>query len=149
MEETLGTRNSKYWQRQVQIQFLAAHAWFTFASGGRQEGLLQMRAAAELEAPTNKNVVTPGPLAPARELLGEMLMEASQPRSAQEEFERVIGLEPERFRSVYGAARAAELSGDLPSALVRYSDLLRVAANSDTDRLELRQARAFMATHPP
>lgn len=147
LEEKLGEQGKFYWQRQAGIQYLSAHAWSSFASGRRQEGLAEMRAAADLESHTNKNVVTPGPLAPARELLGEMLLGSDRSRDAQREFEAVLDTEPNRFRSVYGAARSAELAGDLQAATKGYSRLLQIAAKADTDRLELRQAAKFLTNH--
>jgi tetratricopeptide (TPR) repeat protein len=147
LEEKLHAGGNTYWEEQVEIQFVAANAWVAFASGRREEGISQLRAAAKLEGTTNKNVVTPGPLAPARELLAEMLLDAGQSADARAEFEQVLKTEPNRFRSVFGAARAAELAGDLPGAKEGYSDLLQIAAKSDTDRPELQMARAFVAGH--
>jgi predicted Zn-dependent protease len=100
-----------------------------------------------LEATTNKNVVTPGPLAPARTLLAEMLLDAGQPADAREAFDEVLAVEPHRFRSMYGAARAAELSGDVTTAKQAYADLLTLAQKADNDRPELQTARAFLASH--
>ena len=71
-----------------------------------------MRDAAEREDATEKSAVTPGPIAPARELLGEMLLELNQPAAALKEFERTLKIEPRRFRTVAGAAKAATASGN-------------------------------------
>ncbi len=81
-----------------------------------------MRAAAALEDGTEKSAVTPGPLAPARELVGEMLLEMNRPADALEEFEATLeeGAEPvprpvrrrpvglARRRSAEGAHATAE-----------------------------------------
>jgi tetratricopeptide (TPR) repeat protein len=88
--------------------------------------------------------VTPGPLAPARELLGFMLLEANQPREALAAFEATMRKEPNRFRGAYGAARAAEATGDRARASRYYKQLLQIAADADSDRPELAAARAFI-----
>jgi tetratricopeptide (TPR) repeat protein len=92
----------------VQILELAVRAWTALAEGKNEEALRQMRSAAELEDWTEKSAVTPGPLAPARELLGEMLLQMNEPAQALEQFEAMLKKEPGRFRALYGAARAAQ-----------------------------------------
>ena len=90
-----------------------------------------MKSAAELEDGTEKSAVTPGPLAPARELLGEMLLEMKEPTQALEQFEATLTKEPGRFRALYGAAHAAQLSGS-PEASQRYfGELLKVCERAD------------------
>ena len=81
----------EYWTTQVDIQRQAAEAWMLWAQGRKDAALKAMAAAAALEDTTEKSAVTPGPLAPAHELLGEMLLEAKQPAEALKEFE--TGLE--------------------------------------------------------
>ena len=101
-----------------------------------------MRAAAEREDATEKNAITPGPLAPARELLGEMLRASQQPALALKEFEATLRKEPDRFRALAGAAGAADAAGDKAAARKHYERLLRVAARADTPgRPELVEAR--------
>jgi Tfp pilus assembly protein PilF len=86
--------------------------------------------------------VTPGPLAPARELLGEMLLAANDPASAQTQFEAALEKEPARFRALYGAGRAAKLAGHLDASRSHFRELLRVCTNSDKPgRAELREVR--------
>jgi Tfp pilus assembly protein PilF len=101
-----------------------------------------MREAATLEDGTEKAAVTPGPLAPAREQLGEMLLLMKQPAAARQEFEATLTREPNRFRAVYGAAHAASLAGDRAAARRYYAQLLKICARADTpDRPELAEAR--------
>jgi Tfp pilus assembly protein PilF len=101
-----------------------------------------MRQAAEREDATEKSAVTPGPIAPARELLGEMLLEVNQPAEALKEFEHTLKIEPRRFRTVAGAARAAMAAGDRATARRYYAQLLKIAARADkTGRAELITAR--------
>ena len=82
---------------------------------------------------------------PARELLGELLMELDQPARALPEFEKVLRSSPNRFNAIYGAGRAAELCGDRKKAKERYSELLQLCGHADAQRLELQNARAFLA----
>ncbi len=131
-----------YWAGQVDIETRAAGAWLAFAEGRRAEALAEMRAATALEDGTEKNAITPGPLAPARELLGEMLLEAREPAEALKEFEATLAREPGRFRALAGAARAAADAGDVPTAARYRARLLESCARADTPgRRELVDAR--------
>jgi hypothetical protein len=133
-----------YWADQALIQSEMIEAWIVHTEGRSEEALQRLRAAADHEDATEKSVVTPGPLIPARELLGEMLMELARPGDALVEFEAVTVKEPNRFRALYGAARAAELSGDRDKARAHYTTLMTVAANPASGRSELATARAFL-----
>jgi tetratricopeptide (TPR) repeat protein len=81
---------------------------------------------------------------PARELLGETLLELERPAAALAEFERTLDASPNRFRSLYGAARAAELAGEPERAREYYRKLLDVDGSADVKRPELLEAREFM-----
>jgi tetratricopeptide (TPR) repeat protein len=132
-----------YWANQVEIQRQEVSAWLAFAEGDPQGALAGMRAAAELEAGTEKNAITPGPLTPARELLGDLLLELKRPSEALKEFEATLTKEPNRFRSLYGAAEAAKLGGDRQTAQKYFRELLKVAERADTPgRSELAEARS-------
>jgi hypothetical protein len=133
-----------YWADQALIQTEVIEAWVAHVEGRTQEALTRLRAAADHEDATEKNVVTPGPLVPARESLAEMLMELGRPGDALVEFETVTVAEPNRFRALYGAARAAELSGDPDTARAYYATLMNVAANPAGGRPELTTARVFL-----
>jgi hypothetical protein len=134
-----------YWAEQVEIARLGAEAWIAFAEGRRADAVAAMTMAAEREDKTEKAAVTPGPLAPARELLGEMLLEAGQPADALAAFEITVAKEPNRFRGVSGAARAAELAGDRRKAAQYYRQLLQIAAKADAPgRPALAAARASL-----
>jgi tetratricopeptide (TPR) repeat protein len=131
-----------YWAEQVEIQRRGAAAWLAFAEGRRDEALAAMRAAADMEDATEKNAVTPGPIAPARELVGEMLMELNRPADALVQYERTLTKEPKRFRALLGAARAARAAGDAAKARRYATELLEVAAQADQPgRPELAEAR--------
>jgi tetratricopeptide (TPR) repeat protein len=132
-----------YWPSQADFQIKALSAWIGLAEGRSGEAVELMRAAAEAEEASDKHPVTPGNVAPSRQLLGEMLVAAGQPQQALIEFERSLKRDPNRFRSLHGAARAAEAAGNAPLARDYYSRLLAIAADRDTDRPEVVQARAF------
>jgi hypothetical protein len=111
--------------------------------GGNEEAALRwMRSAADMEDKTDKHPVTPGPVLPARELLGELFMELDQ--LALPEFEAVLRGSPKRFNATYGAAPAAELSGSRMGASERYSELLQLCDHADSESLELLNARTFL-----
>ena len=144
--ERLLRADEKYWALQVEIQELAVRAWAALAAGKKEEALRQMKAAAELEDGTEKSAVTPGPLAPARELLGEMLLEMNEPAKALEQFEATLKKEPGRFRALYGAAHAAQLSGNRDTSQRYFHELMKVCAHADKPgRSELTEAGAQTA----
>jgi len=131
MREKLTTMKEDYWANQVDIQRQEVSAWLAFADDDSRRALTGMRAAAAQEDQTEKSVVTPGPLAPARELLAELLLELKRPTEALKEFEATLTKEPNRFRSLYGAAEAAKLAGDRHTARAYFQKLLEVAARGD------------------
>jgi len=137
------------WGAQVEIQRLSATAWAEHSQGDDVSALHTMRSAAELEDSAEKHPVTPGPVLPARELLGELFLELDRPELALAEFEAVLRRFPGRFNATYGAARAAELSGDQKHAVKRYRDLLGLCGRADTERLELQNARSYLKGAAP
>jgi tetratricopeptide (TPR) repeat protein len=106
-----------------------------------------MRAAADAEDKTEKHAVTPGPLAPARELYGYMLLERGMAEEALAAFEATKAKEPNRYHGFAGAAQAAEKLGDKAKARENYEKLIALAANADSDRPEVAAARKFMASN--
>ena len=144
LRDALATAKLGYWVEQVEIQHQVVTAWVAFAQGRHDEALQIMRTAADREEATEKHPVTPGPLVPARELLGEMLLAADQPQAALQAFEASIQVEPNRFWGVYGAARAAELAGDRDKANTYYAQLIALAERTDSMRPALAQAKEFI-----
>ena len=145
IQHELAQANEKYWADQVEIQRELAIAWILRAEGKDEEALTQMRSAVALEASTEKHPVTPGPIIPARESLGELLIELNQPQQALQEFAASLQDSPNRFNGLFGAARAAELMGDKKSAAEYYAKLVILTANADSDRPELRKTKEFLA----
>lgn len=145
LRDTLTQTNEKYWAEQVEIQQETAAAWLALAEGKQEEALRQMRAAADHEDATDKHPVTPGVILPARELLGEMLLELKQPALAVVEFEASLRTAPNRFNALAGAGRAAKLSGDREKAKTYYAKLMSVCDHSDGERPELGDARSLLS----
>jgi hypothetical protein len=142
IQDQLAQAKEGYWAQQAEIQRRTASAWLAFAERRGADAIAGMQAAAALEDSTEKAAVTPGPLAPARELLGEMLLELKQPAQARKAFEATLRKEPNRFRAVYGAARSAALDGDRTAARRYYDQLLKICERADNpDRAELAAAR--------
>ena len=133
-----------YWSEQVEIQRLAAQAWIELAQGRRETALSLARQSADRQDAAEKAAVTPGHLAPSREMLGEMLLELNQPAQALNEFEASAVDNPNRFRGTYGAALAAARAGDKKRARAHYAKLLELAGKGDR-RPELDQAKTWLA----
>lgn len=134
-----------YWPQRAEVQIKIASAWAAFAEGNKQDALKLMREGADMEDASEKHPVTPGYLVPARELLGEMLLELNRPELALKEFETSRKVEPGRFRGLLGAARAAEMSGNKAKARDYYNELIVLTAKSDGERPELAWAKEFIA----
>lgn len=142
IRERLLKAGESYWAQQVEIQEFEVGAWAALADGKKQEALEQMKSAAQLEDGTEKSAVTPGPLAPARELLGEMFLEMKQPAQALEQFEATLTKEPGRLRALYGAGRAAQLSGKREASQKYFAELLKVCERMDKPgRPEIMEAQ--------
>ncbi len=134
----------KYWSGQVEMQRLGAQAWIELAQGRRAMALAYMHQAADLQDASEKWPGTPGYVGPARELLGEMLLELNHPAQALKEFEVSARHDPNRFRGTYGAALAAAQSGDMAKARAYYAKLYELAGKGDT-RPELQHAKTWLA----
>src|SRR5262249_28734931 len=100
-----------------------------------------MRDAAELDDSTDKHPVTPGSLIPAREQLADLLLDLNRPADALKEFEASLRIAPNRFNGIYGAAKAAQASGDQGKAMTYYGQLVKLCPQADGDRPELEQAK--------
>jgi tetratricopeptide (TPR) repeat protein len=144
LRDVLKTAKDEYWAEQVDIERQIAVAWLAFADGQKEEAVRLMRAAADQEDGTDKAAFSPGPIAPARELLGEMLLDAGNAKDALAAFEATMKKEPNRFRGAYGAARAAEALGNRAVARKYYLQLIEIAKDADAQRAELRRARSFV-----
>ncbi len=133
------------WAAQVDVQRRTVAAWLALAEGRQDKALETMRAAADLEDSTDKSPVTPGAVAPAREMLAEMLLNLELPAEALAELERVLEDAPNRLRSLHGAAQAALLAGETQVAKRYFTELLELGRLADSERPELREAGNFLA----
>ncbi len=143
--EALKSAKNGYWATEVEVQRVAAGAWVTLAKGDKDEALRAMRAAVDLEDSSEKHAVSPGRLLPARELLGEMLLEAGRPGEALAEFERSLARDPNRFRSYSGAGLAAAQAGNADKARYYYGRLVDMAGGG-VARPETARARAYLGS---
>lgn len=144
VRDTLRARSDAYWASAVEAQRWGVEAWIAHARGRHALALELIEQAALLEERIDKHPVTPGPVLPAREMQGDMLMALDRPREALAAYQAALETEPRRARSLHGAARAAVAVGDAALARARYTELLEVMALADTERPELLEARAYL-----
>lgn len=133
------------WRKQILIQHQIADGWLAHATGKADDALRLMRSAADLDDATEKHPVTPGAILPAREQLGELLLDLGRPREALVEYEASLRRAPRRLSGLYGAARAAKLAGDVKTANHYYAELGGMTERSDDERQEITDARASLA----
>lgn len=98
-----------YWATQVHVQSNEALAWIAYAEGKKDDALKLMRAAADEEDAVEKRPVTPGAIVPAREQLGDMLLESNRAPEALNEFEKALTMAPQRRGALMGQARARQI----------------------------------------
>ena len=145
LREGLEKANQSYWAEQVEVQVLGAQAWLAQALGNKDEALKFMNAAADLEDGSAKHVAMENRLYPMRELLGDLLREHGDPAAALKAYEVSTKNVPARLRGFYGAAKAAEASGDGKKAAAYFGQLARLTRNADSDRAEIREAKQQLA----
>jgi tetratricopeptide (TPR) repeat protein len=146
LRDALKAAKSDYWATEVEVSRLGAAAWAAWARGKHEEALSLMRNAADIEDKSEKHIVTPGRIVPARELLGEMLLQLKRPAEALKEFEASQTREPDRFRGLYGTAQAAAQSGDIAKAKRFFARLIDIAGQGEP-RPELVEARKFLSAN--
>ncbi len=143
LRDALAAEGDDYWATVVEAQRLAAEAWLVIARGDSVTALTLANEAADLEDTFEKHPVTPGPLLPARELLGDLLMELDRPGEAQAEYEATLEVERNRARARFGAARAAEQAGDQPAEARHYEALAVLLQGADPERPDLQAVMAW------
>jgi tetratricopeptide (TPR) repeat protein len=134
----------QYFARQAAMQLVAVKGWVASAEGRQDEAEKLLREAADTDDALGKHPVSPGSLLPAREMLGDFLLERGRTREALAEYERCLKTSPGRLNSLYGAGLAAERAGERETARRRYAELMATVA-ADTERPELAHARSFLA----
>jgi tetratricopeptide (TPR) repeat protein len=139
LRDASAKQNNTYWTNQVEVQRREVAAWIAEQSGKPEDALKQARSAAELEESMDKAAVTPGAVTPAREMLAELLLLEHQPKESLAEYQSVLKVAPNRFNALYGAASAAEASGDASAASGYFQKLSEIAVGDE--RPELKTAR--------
>lgn len=143
-QKLAASRTPPYWTAQAETQLLAARAWVQFSAGQTESAIAAMRKAAEIEATTDKEAVTPGEVLPAGDLLGDLLLEAGKPKDALAAFEAVLAASPNRFNTVYGAGLAAERASDAATARRYYEQLVVLGKDADAGNEQLAHARRYL-----
>ncbi|UQD71877.1 hypothetical protein JEY40_39725 [Bradyrhizobium japonicum] len=147
LRDKLQDAKDNYWSGIVDIQRQVAVAWVLYAEGKYDEALNAMSAAADAEDKTEKHVITPGPLAPARELYGFMLLDRGMAKEALAAFEATKAKEPNRLHAFAGAAKAAEALGDREAARQNCQQLVTLTASADSERPEVAAAKQYLASN--
>ena len=142
LRDELAKQNNTYWSKQVDVQRLEVEAWMLQQSGKNDEAVKMMTAAADLEESMDKFAVTPGAITPAREMLGQLLLQQKRPQDALVAFESVLKVAPKRFNALYGAANAAD-AGNASVARQYFQELIQVAVSDE--RSEVATARKKLA----
>jgi len=145
LRDKLRDAKDAYWAEQIDIQRQVASAWVLYAQGEYDDALKAMAAAADAEDKTEKSPVTPGPLAPGRELYGAMLLERGMAKDALAAYEATLKKEPHRLGATLGAAKAAEMLGDAAAARAHYAAAVALTEQADPVRPDIAAARAFVA----
>src|SRR5262249_39585898 len=144
LRKTLQDADQSYWADRTEEQMLAVSAWVALKEGNRDQALRFMRAAADSEDGSLKHVAMENRLFPLREQLAELLLEVGQPAVGLNEFKIALKQTPNRFRAFWGAARAADTAGDREKATEYFGKLVEQTKNADTERQEIREAKAYL-----
>lgn len=144
--DTLVVQKDDYKASQVQVQIITGEAWMLLQEGKKEEAWKRMQQAAGLEDKTEKHPVTPGEVIPARELLGDLLLQINKPAQALEAYEADLARHANRFNGLYGASLAAAQAGNKEKASKYYQQLLAIAV-PDADRKEIGLARKWATVH--
>jgi tetratricopeptide (TPR) repeat protein len=145
LHTALQRADQSYWADRTEEQMLAISAWMAAKEGERDKAVRLMRAAADGEDGSLKNVVMENRLYPLREMLAELLLEVGQPAAARQEYEAALRHTPNRYRAFWGAARASDAAGDRAQASQYFGKLVNLAKTADTERPEIQEAKAFLA----
>jgi tetratricopeptide (TPR) repeat protein len=144
LQALLEAEKDDYKAAQVQVQVHAAGAWLKWKEGNEEEALVEMKAAAALEDKTEKHPVTAGEVLPARELLGDMLLQMGRAEEALQAYTLNLQRHPNRFNGLYGAGLAAEKSGNRPEATRLYRQLMQQVDLQKAERPELPRIAGYL-----
>lgn len=141
---TLMESEKGYEANQVKIEIIASEGWIQLLKGNKNEATCLMTEAATMEDATEKHPVTPGEVVPARELLGDMLMEMNEYSKALEAYEADLLRHPGRFNGLSGAGLAASKLGETEKATNYFRQLIISTQLSDKKRSDLTKAELFL-----
>jgi len=144
LKDQLVAAKDTYWANQVEVLRLSAAGILARVQGDDTKAVELVRAAADLDATMDKHPATPSSVLPARELLGDLLLELHQPAAALTEYKEMLRTDPNRFRSILGEARAAKQSGDAAAAHDAYDKLVALSKPTGPERPELAEAKAYL-----
>ena len=142
--EALRRAGDLYWATEVDVQHVGARAWIAFAQGKLNEALGLMQSAADMEDSSEKNAISPGRILPARELLGDMLLESGHADASLAAYEASQARDPQRYRTLFGAAKAAEAAGDEGRSHAYFVRLVQMT-DADSTRTSMIEARQSVA----
>lgn len=146
LRDTATKWGNTYWANQIEVQRREVAAWIVEQGGRVEDAVTAMRSTAEFEESMDKSPVTPGAVIPAREMLAQMLMEEKRPKEALVEYEAVLKTAPNRFNAVYGAASAAEASGNATVASQYFHKLTEIAVGDERPELVAARKKVVMTS---
>ncbi len=144
VRDRLLATNDVAWANRTEALLQGAAAWIEYAEGKKERALIHMRAAAQIEAQPERHSFSPGPILPAGEMLGDLLMEIGEPQDALKAYEQLLARVPNRFNTLYGAARAAERSENFETAQRYYEGLVALAGESKARQRAVSEAKLFL-----
>jgi tetratricopeptide (TPR) repeat protein len=146
LRTALQKTDQSYWADRTEEQILAVSAWIAVAEGSRDQAVNEMRRAADREDGSIKHVAMENRLYPMRELLADLLLTMGEAAPALREYRAALKETPNRYRALYGAARAAEAAGDRQNAADYFAKLVVLTKNADTVRPEIAKAKGYLAS---
>jgi len=144
LRDELQEDGQDYWVTQLEIQLKSIEAWNAYKQGETENGLQLMQEAASLENSTFKHPITPGEILPANELLGDMLLDAGKAEAALAAYRHSMDRSPSRFNSLFGAAMAADSSGDSEAAAAYFGAIVDMTKGAEVDWPRLHTAREYL-----
>ena len=144
-QKELLKNNDLYYANQLMIQIKITQAWINLAKKQNQNAILLMKEAVVMENNTTKHPVTPGEVLPAGELLGDLFLAMNKYDQALKAYEDDMNKHPNRFNGFYGAAVAARGVNNYKKAKEYFEELIKLTGTSDCERIELKEAKDFVA----
>ncbi|KIC94330.1 tetratricopeptide repeat protein [Flavihumibacter solisilvae] len=144
LHDELAGQKDDYKANQVDIQSKSAEAWILLTEGKKEDAVAMMQQAADMEDRTEKHPVTPGEVIPAKELLGDMLLQLNKPQEALAAYEADLLKHPNRFNALYAAGLCAEKTGNTQLAKSYFLQLVKIAGNTGTERKEIPESKRYL-----